>query len=110
MDVATGTTELDVLLATAGKRGYLWHMFRTDQHGPEVLAGIFQPSGCADVFVFSDREHAHAYPSDSAETRATGRTGHVHPGTARLGDPGRPHAGSDAPPQLNEPRPVPHAR
>jgi len=54
-------TELDGLLETVGKRGYLWHMFRADQHGPEVLAGVLQHGGCADVFVFSGGDHAHAY-------------------------------------------------
>jgi len=61
MDAVVNVTELDVLLETAGKRGFMWHMFRTDQHGPEVLAGVFQHPGCADVFVFSGGEHAHAY-------------------------------------------------
>ena len=61
MDTTTDVTELDALLEKAGKRGFTWHMFRTDQHGPEVLAGVFQHPGCADVFVFSGGEHAHAY-------------------------------------------------
>ncbi|WP_133902172.1 hypothetical protein [Actinophytocola oryzae] len=54
-------SELDVLLETAGKRGYLWHMFRVDGHGPEVLAGVLQHEGCADVFVLSGIGNAHAY-------------------------------------------------
>lgn len=54
-------TELDALLSEAGRRGFMWHMFRTDQHGPEVLAGVFQHSGCADVFVLTGEDHAHAY-------------------------------------------------
>jgi hypothetical protein len=66
MDTTTDVTELDVLLEMAGKRGYLWHMFRTDQHGPEELAGVFQHAGCADVFMLSGGEHAYAYrvPTD----------------------------------------------
>ena len=53
--------ELDALLELAGKRGFLWHMFRTNQYGPDVLAGVFQWPGCADVLVLSGAEHAHAY-------------------------------------------------
>lgn len=67
MEAVASVTELDALLEKAGKLGYLWHMFRTDQHGPEVLAGVFQHCDRADVFVFSDDEHAHAYrlPTDT---------------------------------------------
>jgi hypothetical protein len=53
-------TELDVLLMTAGERGYQWHTL-TGRHGSEILAGVCHHHGCADVFVFSDGEHAHAY-------------------------------------------------
>lgn len=58
--------ELDALLEKAGKLGYLWHLFRADHHGPEVLAGVRQRPGCADVFVLNDAQHAHAYrmPTD----------------------------------------------
>jgi hypothetical protein len=50
-------TELDALLELAGKRGYLWY----------GSVGVCEHSECADVFVFSDREHAHAYrlPTDA---------------------------------------------
>jgi hypothetical protein len=61
MNTTLAMTELDALLETAGKRGYLWHMFRTDQYGPEVLAGVCRHDGCVDVFVLSDTEHARAY-------------------------------------------------
>jgi hypothetical protein len=61
MDTTADVTELDALLETAGRRGYLWHMFRIDRHGPEVLAGVFQHPGRADVFVFSSDDQAHAY-------------------------------------------------
>jgi hypothetical protein len=54
-------TELDALLEEVGKRGFLWHMFRTDANGPDVLAGVFQHSGYADVFVVQGSENAHAY-------------------------------------------------
>lgn len=56
-----GLTELDALLEMAGKRGFLWHMFRIDRYGPEVLAGVFHRPRCADVFVLPGGEHAHAY-------------------------------------------------
>lgn len=61
MDVAAGVTELDALLEKVGKVGFMMHMFRVDQHGPGVLAGVFQHAGCADVFVLSSGEYAHAY-------------------------------------------------
>jgi hypothetical protein len=54
-------TEWNALLETAAGRGYLWHMFRTDRDGPEVLAGTFRHPGCADVVVIAGAEHAHAY-------------------------------------------------
>lgn len=56
-----GTTELDVLLERAGRRGFLWHMFRDDGHGPDVLAGVFRYSACADVLVLTGDRYAHAY-------------------------------------------------
>lgn len=54
-------TELEALLRKAGEHGYLWHMFRTDRHGPDVLAAVFHHRGCADVLVLPGQEHAHAY-------------------------------------------------
>ncbi|WP_154814455.1 hypothetical protein [Actinophytocola xinjiangensis] len=54
-------TELDLLLEEAGKRGYLWHQFRSDQDGPEVLAGVFGWGRCADVVVLAAEEGTHAY-------------------------------------------------
>lgn len=67
MDTTVDVTELDALLEKAGKLGFMWHMFRTDQHGPEVLAGVFQHSDCADVVVFNSDGYAHAYrlPTDA---------------------------------------------
>jgi hypothetical protein len=53
--------ELDALLEVAGKRGFVWHVFRANRTGPDVLAGVLQRPGCADVFVISDAECAHAY-------------------------------------------------
>jgi hypothetical protein len=61
VDAVTSVTELDALLEKVGALGFTVHMFRTDQHGPEVLAGVFQHPGCADVFVFASNEYAHAY-------------------------------------------------
>lgn len=61
MDTTAIVTELDALLEQAGKRGFVWHLFRPDHHGPEVLAGVFQWATCADVVVLSDATHAHAY-------------------------------------------------
>jgi hypothetical protein len=53
--------EVDALLEKAGKRGFMWHQFRVDRHGPDVLAGVYQWEGCADVVVIRDERHAHAY-------------------------------------------------
>jgi hypothetical protein len=66
MDVAAGVTELDALLEKAGKHGYLWHLFRSDRHGPDVVAAVYRWDGCADVLVLLDDQHAHAYrmPTD----------------------------------------------
>jgi hypothetical protein len=57
----TPVEELDVLIERAGRRGYLWHQFRVDHHGPEVLAGVFQWPDCADVVVLIDDHESHAY-------------------------------------------------
>jgi hypothetical protein len=67
MNITADVGDLDILLEMAGKRGYLWHMFRLDQHGPEVLAGVIRHRECADVFVLVDAAHAQAYrtPSDT---------------------------------------------
>ena len=117
MDAVASVTELDALLEKAGKLGYLWHMFRTDQHGPEVLAGVYQRSGSADVFVFSSDEYAHAYrlPTDTdtdvfAPTRVYWWYGASPVWTLRalltLPEPGRPDAPDTlivAPPGLGIP-------
>lgn len=54
-------TELDALLERADERGYELHVFRTERKSHEVVAGVYHHPGCADVFVLSDGEHAHAY-------------------------------------------------
>lgn len=54
-------TEVDALLEEAGKRGFMWHQYRVDRHGPDVLAGVYQWEGFADVVVIADVTHAHAY-------------------------------------------------
>lgn len=61
LDATVDMNELDVLIEQAGKRGYLWHLFRVDKHGPEVLAGVFQWKECADVIVLTDDQDTHAY-------------------------------------------------
>lgn len=53
--------ELEALLTEAGHRGFLWYMFQSDQDGPDVVAGVYQWNGCADVYVLLDCERAHAY-------------------------------------------------
>jgi hypothetical protein len=61
MQAAVDVHELDALLEEVGKRGFMWHHFRVDRHGPDVLAGVFQWDGCADVVVLTDDEGSHAY-------------------------------------------------
>ena len=70
-------TELDALLAEAGRRGFLWHQFRVDEHGPDVLAGLYRWPTCADVVVLLDENTSHAYrvPLDAADVFAPT---HVH--------------------------------
>jgi hypothetical protein len=57
----SGSFELDALIEKAGKLGFLWHQFRVDQHGPDVLAGVFQWRDCADVVVLVGETASHAY-------------------------------------------------
>jgi ferric iron reductase protein FhuF len=52
---------IDVLINEAGKRGFRWHLFRVDENGPEVLAGVLQWPSCADVVVLIDDHKSHAY-------------------------------------------------
>ncbi len=61
MGVPVAVDELNALIAQLGKRGYMWHHFRVDRHGPEVLAGVFQWNVCADVVVLTDDHDSHAY-------------------------------------------------
>jgi hypothetical protein len=57
----TAVDEVDALLEEAGKRGFLWHRFRDNLHGPEVLAGVLEWPTCADVVVLGDDRDSHAY-------------------------------------------------
>jgi hypothetical protein len=63
MDTRADVSEFDLLLESAGRRGFLWHMFRPDRHGPDAIAGVFGHDRCVDVFVLTGGEHAHAYRS-----------------------------------------------
>lgn len=66
--MAANVDELDALIERAGKGGYSWHQFRVDRHGPEVLAGVYRWSDCADVVVLTDDETSHAYRTPTDET------------------------------------------
>jgi hypothetical protein len=59
--MAVDVNELDALIEKAAKRGYLWHRFRDDDVGPEILAGVYQWGACADVMVLADEKGSHAY-------------------------------------------------
>jgi hypothetical protein len=71
-------TELDALIEEAGKRGYLWYQFRPDQHGPEVLAGVFYWDRCADVVVLTDEKSTHAYRTPTDPTTDVFAPSRVH--------------------------------
>jgi hypothetical protein len=58
---------IDALVDEAGRRGYLWHLFRVDSHGPEVLAGVLRWPTCADVMVLIDDHASHAYRTPAAD-------------------------------------------
>jgi hypothetical protein len=55
------SSELEVLMETIGHRGFLFHSFGSDRHGPKVLAAVRDFGGCADVVIMIDAEHACAY-------------------------------------------------
>jgi len=71
-------TELDALLAEAGRRGFMWHQFRVDQHGPAVLAGLYRWPTCADVVVLIDENTSHAYRMPVDGTADVFAPSHVH--------------------------------
>ena len=55
------TGELAALIEEVGKRGFMLHAFRVDQHGPEILAAVLTVDGCADVVILLGKERACAY-------------------------------------------------
>lgn len=61
MGAEVAVDELDALIDEAGRRGFLWHLFGVDKHGPEVLAGVLRWPTCADVVVLIDDQTSHAY-------------------------------------------------
>lgn len=78
MCAAVNVNELDVLIERAGKTGYMWHLFRGDRSGPEILAGVFQWSECADVVVLTDDDTSHAYRTPTDVTTDVFAPTHVH--------------------------------
>jgi hypothetical protein len=68
VDAAVGVDELDVLLTEVGRRGFLLHAFRTDLHGPETVAFVYDWGGVADVLILFDerRACAHRVPTGPA--------------------------------------------
>ena len=62
-------SEIDVLINEAGKRGFVWHLFRTNQHGPEILAGVLRWPTCSDVVVLIDDHRSHAYRVPTGDPR-----------------------------------------
>jgi hypothetical protein len=52
---------LEHWLQQVSDRGFLWHSFRSDRHGPDYLAAVLARPDVADVLVISGDEYAHAY-------------------------------------------------
>jgi hypothetical protein len=116
-DTAAGVDELDVLLERLGKRGYLFHAFRNDQHGPEVLAAVLDVGGTADVLILFDEDHAVAYRTPTGPGVDTFAPTHIYwwyassavwtlRAVLTLAPPGHPDAAGvllDAPPDLGLP-------
>jgi hypothetical protein len=71
-------TELDALIEEAAKRGYLWHQFRPDHHGPDVLAGVFKWDRCADVVVLTGERGTHAYRAPTGLAIDVFAPSHIH--------------------------------
>ncbi|WP_460404372.1 hypothetical protein [Actinophytocola sediminis] len=71
-------TELDALIERAARRGYLWHRFRDDHLGPEVLAGTFNWGVCGDVVVLADEKGSHAYRTPTEATQDVFAPSQVH--------------------------------
>lgn len=70
--------ELDALIEQAARRGYLWHRFADDDHGPEVLAGTFDWGVCTDVVVLADENSSHAYRVPNGPSADVFAPSHVH--------------------------------
>ena len=60
------------------KRGYLWHQFRVDLHGPEVVAGVLRWADCADVLVLIDDDRTHAYRTPASPDTDVFAPAHVY--------------------------------
>jgi hypothetical protein len=74
---AVDTYELDPLMEEAGRRGFLWHQFRVDRHGPDVLSGVFHWADCADVVVLTDELTSHAYRTPTGRVTDVFAPSHV---------------------------------
>jgi len=53
--------ELDVLMERLGRQRFMFHQFRVDQHGPDVLAAVHDWGEAADVVILADEYNACAY-------------------------------------------------
>jgi hypothetical protein len=82
---------LDALIEEAAKRGYLWHRFRDDENGPDVLAGVYQLAGCADVVVLTDEKSSHAYRTPTGRDVDVFAPSHVYWWYGRNDDSVLPH-------------------
>ncbi|MGH3756180.1 hypothetical protein [Actinophytocola sp.] len=61
--------ELNELLEQLGKRGYLWHGYRIDRHGPDVNGFVCRWDNCADVLVMTSADDGvHAYRTPTSAT------------------------------------------
>jgi hypothetical protein len=70
MGATVDVDEIDALIDTVRRRGYLWHQFRVDRHGPAVLAGVLRWPTCADVLILIDDHESHAYRTPTGDPGA----------------------------------------
>ena len=78
MGAGCGVTELEALMETVGRSGYLFHAFQVDRYGPEVLAAVHDFGGCADVVILFDEERACAYRTPTGTGIDTFAPTHVY--------------------------------
>lgn len=78
LSTVLAVNELDALIEEASRRGYRWHQFRSNHHGPDVLAGVFRWERCVDVVVLTDEKGTHAYRTPNDPDNDVFAPSHIH--------------------------------